>query len=102
MTELEERLAALQGQYSDLAQAYESQSRIAVALDASSRLQLESTDNEFSRNTAIGEISCTSPQKAPGFDSCSEMRPNATFAQATTEALGSIADQENVRFSHHP
>jgi hypothetical protein len=76
-----------------------------VDLDATGRRQLESADDDFPRNTATGDVSCPSPQKAPasspGFDSCSEMRPNAIVAQATTEALGSIADQENVRFSHH-
>jgi hypothetical protein len=84
----------------------QSKSRIAVDLNATSRRQLESTDNEFSRNTAIVEVSYPSTQMAPasspGFDSYFKMRPNATFAHATTDALGSIADQENVRFSYHP
>ena len=85
----------------------QSQSRIAVDLDATGQRQLESADVDFPGNTAIVDVSYPSSQMAPAstpwFDSCSEMRPNGTsFAQDTTEALGSKAYQENVRFPHHP
>jgi hypothetical protein len=81
-----------------------SRSRISVDQEATSGRQLESTDDEFSHNTAIGKVLRPSPQMAPastpGFDLCSEARPNAAcFDQVTIEAPVSISNQENVRFS---
>ena len=71
-------------------------------LEPTGRRQLQSTDSRSPRNTSTGEVFISSLQKAPasnpGFDSYSETRLNATFAQATTEALDSVSDQVNVRF----
>jgi hypothetical protein len=75
-----------------------------IGLEATTRRQLESTDDELSRHTAVGEALCPSPQMAPAstprFDLCSEARPNADyFAQVTIEGQSTTSNLENVRFS---